>query len=288
MILCNYGCNQKAKYQFKNGKRCCSDNVSKCPAIKKIIGEAHKGMIISQKTRLAVSKSRLGKKDSLETRKRKSEARKGCKNPIYGKRRSNKTRKKISEAVMGRPAHNKFTIELLQETYPFFSKIEEMRYNPDKPGEKEIQVHCKNHNCVNSIEKGGWFTPTAEQIYARKNSLENEGKDHTYFYCSNECKQSCPLYWSHGADPFRNINRPYTETEYQTFRTFVLERDNYICQFCGEKATYVHHEKPQKLEPFFSLDPDYAWSCCERCHYEKGHKGECSTGNLSKIVCRKE
>jgi len=28
-----------------------------------------------------------------------------------------------------------------------------MRYNPDKPGEEEIQVHCKNHLCKNSKKK---------------------------------------------------------------------------------------------------------------------------------------
>ena len=30
-ILCEYGCNQKAKYVFKNGKYCCSDRVERCP-----------------------------------------------------------------------------------------------------------------------------------------------------------------------------------------------------------------------------------------------------------------
>jgi len=27
---------------------------------------------------------------------------------------------------------------------------------------------------------------------------------------------------------------------------------------------------------------------CEKCHYEKGHNDECSTGNLSKIICSVE
>ncbi len=30
MKLCEYGCGQEAKYQFKNGKWCCSENTNKC------------------------------------------------------------------------------------------------------------------------------------------------------------------------------------------------------------------------------------------------------------------
>ena len=31
--LCDYGCGQEAKYQFKNGKWCCSENHKSCPSI---------------------------------------------------------------------------------------------------------------------------------------------------------------------------------------------------------------------------------------------------------------
>ncbi len=54
-----------------------------------------------------------------------------------------------------------------------------------------------------------------------------------------------------------------------------------------EKTEHMHHIKPQKLEPFFSLDPDYCIACCSKCHYEKGHKDECGTGKLSKLICNK-
>lgn len=36
MILCNYGCGQEAKYQFKNGKWCCSCNYQQCSQGKKL------------------------------------------------------------------------------------------------------------------------------------------------------------------------------------------------------------------------------------------------------------
>ena len=44
------------------------------------------------------------------------------------------------------------------------------------------------------------------------------------------------------------------------------------------------HKQPQKLEPFFTLDPDLAWSICKKCHFKYGHKDECSIGNLIREV----
>ena len=205
---------------------------------------------------------------------------------LRNKNRISNTGKKMSDISneKNRIKH-KNSIKQLQNKYSFFSQIEEMRYNPNKPGEKEIQIHCKNHNCSNSKEQGGWFTPTYIQLYERIRQLEKNGNDGCYFYCSDECKIICPLYKSKGVDPFKSNKRNYLDSEYQQFREFVLERDNYECQYCGEKAEHVHHERPQKLEPFHSLDPDYAWSCCSKCHYKKGHKDECSLIKISQIKC---
>jgi hypothetical protein len=182
----------------------------------------------------------------------------------------------------------KFSIEKINKKYSFFSKIEEMRYDPDKYEEKNIQVHCKNHNCVNSKEKDGWFTPTYTQLSGRIKQLEGEkGIDGSYFYCSQKCKDVCPLY-NLRSDPYKNTSKPYTPYEYNTFNTYILERDSNMCCYCGEHANIVHHLIPQKIEPFFALDPDYAISVCKKCHYKYGHQGECSTGNIAKIICNTE
>jgi len=295
MNICSYGCGKEAKYYFSNGKYCCSKHCNSCPSMKKPRSEKFKK---EQSNRMKGENNHFyGKKHTEETRKKLG--RKGEKNPFFGKHHNEETKRKISEKnkkikpYIRTEKHrkiasniSKYTIEKLQNKYPLFFKIEEMRYNPDKPGEKEIQVHCKNHNCENSKEKGGWFTPNIGQLYRRLQAIEQQhGFEEHNFYCSDKCKQNCPLF-NLKSDPFQQPkDKPYTEEEYQTFRKFVLERDNYICQFCGEKATDVHHERPQKLEPFFSLDPDYAWSCCENCHYEKGHKDDCSTGRLAKKIC---
>jgi len=259
MHICEYGCGQEVKYQLKNGKQCCSKSQNSCPVIRKKRSISMKGKNTgpqSEEHKRKIRESNKGKK----------------KGPC-----SEETRRKISKA-------QKFILKDYKEKYPFLFIVEELRET--KNG--KIQVHCKNHECENSKEKGGWFIPTYTQLYERIRQLEHiNGWDGSYFYCSQYCKDTCELY-NLKSDPYKDTNLPYTYKEYQTFRTFVLERDNHICQFCGEPATNIHHERPQKLEPFYALDPDFTWSCCEKCHYEKGHKDECSTGNLSKIVCSVE
>lgn len=289
-MLCEYGCGQEALYQFKNSKWCCSKTSSQCIYIKQ-----------KQKD------SCVGKKASLETRKKMSESKKG-KSPwnkgtiglqtstykgITG-RYSEETLKKMSissklneEQKKKLKIINRRTIEEWSMKYPFFSTEEEMRYNPDKPGELEIQVRCKNHNCKNSKEQNGWFTTTYSKFYARVCAIEkNDGNGSHYFYCCDSCKNECPLF-NVRSDPYKNNELPYTSSEYQIFRQEVLNRANNLCEYCEKSASHVHHSRPQKLEPGFTLDPDFGIACCENCHYKYGHeKGtECSTGSLANKVC---
>lgn len=231
---------------------------------------------------------KLGKKDSSETKLKKSTA-------AIGRRVSFKTKELIRKSKLGNknPMYRKFrTIEYIKKNYKIFYREEEMRYDQEflNNGVKKIQVHCKYNKCSNSKEKGGWFTPSGRQIENRISSLETKnGNDGSYFYCSSECKRLCPLYGlnpTHFTINQRDTAVPYTQHEKQVFNNYVLTRDNYKCQYCGKKAEHVHHERPQKLEPFFALDPDLAWAVCSKCHYEKGHKDECSTGNIAAIICK--
>jgi len=310
-MICDYGCGKEAKYPFKNGKWCCSKSFRQCTFYKNKHSIAMKGYKHSDESKDKISNSLRGnqnnkgkkrseetknkirnavkgnqnwknKKHTLESRKKISDTRKKLKI-----RHTNETIKKIAELNKGKNSWNKGmklrTIKYLNKTYPFFSKIEEMRYNPNI--HKEIQVHCKNHNCINSKEQNGWFTPTYTQLYERIRQLEHpDGNGGNYFYCCDECKQECPLYHLKG-DPNKKIEIYYTQSEYNIWRTEVLERAEYLCEYCKKEAIDVHHIKPQKLEPFFALDPDYGIACCKECHYRYGHKDECSTGKLANEQC---
>ena len=217
-----------------------------------------------------------------------------------GKIRSEETRKKMSEARKGKSPWNKgltlgkqepqlikfrtrnsnkprSMLSYYKKTHPLLFLAEDIIENKNK----NFEVHCK------TCKK--YFEPTPSQLGERIRALESTsiGYAENNFYCSKECKVNCAVYRKR-SDPFENVELPYTREEYQTFRVHVLTRDKNTCQFCGDVATDVHHERPQKVEPFFALDPDFAWSCCEDCHYSKGHTGECNTGNLANKVCSKK
>ena len=326
MKLCDYGCGQEATHQFKNGKFCCSKNISLCEntkkkisnkntgnkhseeAIRKMIdckvgkknprfgvklsentkikiGNGNKGKIVSIKSRMKQSiihkgkKYRMGKKHSDETKEKlRNISLKRKTNPMLGKKHSDKTKRLIGKK-------SKLNLNKIRKKYPLFYKIEEIRENPNTG---KIQVHCKNHNCSNSKEKGEWFTPGKYQLSDRIRALESQnGSDGCYFYCSDKCKQTCPLY-NLKSDPFKEIIKPYTQEEYNLWKKIVLKQDDYECQKCGSKENlHCHHIIPVKIEPIFSLDPDNGIVLCKDCHYEYGHKigTECSTGNLANKIC---
>jgi hypothetical protein len=305
MHICDYGCGQEATYQLKNGKWSCVEWWGNCPAFKKVRDtwvvseETKKKQSISLKGKNTWSKGKPLSKEhrkkmsgkipwnkgktgiySEETLKKISAGARNGPLPMLGKKHTEEAKKKMSIA-------SKLTIKQIQKKYPTFSKLEEMRYEPGKEKEKVIQVHCKNNKCKNSKEKGGWFTPIRDNIFGRAIAIETyKGNDMNFIYCSEFCKAECPLYNMNG-DPNRSKQLPYTQEEYKIFRITVLERENYICEYCENSATKVHHSRPQKLEPGFALDPDFGVACCDVCHYKYGHKTgtECSTGNLANKIC---
>jgi len=218
MKLCEYGCDREAKYQFKNGKWCCSSHVNKCSARREEFSKSNRGQI----------------------------------GYWLGKNRSKETMKKLSEK-------NKHTIEQIQEKYPTFVKEEEMRYNPDKLPEKEIQFHCKYSECKNSKEKGGWFTPTYWQFKNRIDALEHDdGNDGRYFYCSKGCKQNCCLYYFK-RDPntrsqfekyFKIVNKKTNKTK----KKFYYKIENIELQ--GKKCGYALDHKYSIYDGFINnVDP---------------------------------
>jgi hypothetical protein len=207
----------------------------------------------------------------LERNRKISEKRKGKSPWNKGKKLGKQTSEHIEKRAIYSRKPRSF-LKYYMKKYPLLFKVNDIREN-DK---KEIEVRCKTCN--------NFFVVERSSLHERIRAIEGKAfYAENNLYCSDECKLSCSIYRKRTGGIIEK--KSYTNEEYQTFRTFVLERDNYECQFCGKKATDVHHERPQKLEPFFALDPDFAWSCCKKCHYKYGHKDECSTGNLSSKIC---
>lgn len=171
-------CGQEAIYQLKNKSWCCSLSKNSCPEMRRRNGNGNRN-----------------KKRTEDFRKKMSNLMSGSKNHMYGTKGFWIGKKRSNEDINKFRLSHQLNIDQIRKKYLFFSQIEEMRYNPDKPEYKEIQVHCKNHNCQNSKEQEGWFTPTRNQLFERIRQIEhNDGNDGSYFYCSEKCKQTCDLY----------------------------------------------------------------------------------------------
>ena len=291
--VCVYGCGLIAHYKLGNGKWCCSERYHKCPSKRKIQSDAQKkrdDLIVIGKR---LGKSNKGIKHTFETRQKLSKIQKKlAKQPEETKRRSQQQldyHAKMTEAEKIEYALKRTrTISRIKKTYPLLIKVEELRYKPGFKKQRIIQGHCKNHNCKNSKEKGGWFDLSSKQIEQRGYVLKLD-LDGGYFYCSEYCKQTCDLYGKSTKQLMSNIEyKDITQSsDYQLFRKVVLERENYKCQYCDKKAIVVHHEKPKKTHPHLQLDPDNGIACCYECHKKYCHKKgtDCSTGNLANLIC---
>lgn len=139
-----------------------------------------------------------------------------------------------------------------------------------------LQVRCTNSNCRQ------WFTPTYHQVSNRLQVINGKIEGNNRFYCCNECKESCNIFNKSVVEQ----EKQFTPYELSIWSKTVLERHDFICEYCGETANTAHHIIPKKLAPFYALDPDNGISCCEECHYKYGHTSEeCQPVYIAKVVC---
>ncbi len=152
--ICDYGCEKEAKYQFKNGKWCCSKYFQSC--------NGHKN---SFREKIRISAKKYYENETSDQKINRINAHK----KIW---KSKKKRKETSQYAYIYNQKNKRTIEKIKRKFSLFYKVEDMKYDIDG---KTILVHCKNHNCQNSKNKNGWFIPTGRQLEWRVNYLSHKG-----------------------------------------------------------------------------------------------------------------
>jgi len=128
------------------------------------------------------------------------------------------------------------------------SQIEEISGN---------QIKCKY--C------GKWLRPTICQVNNRLAGINTN--DRGYIYCSEECKESCPIY---GQKKYPKGFKHATSREVNPeLRQLVLLRDNYTCQKCGKfenVSLHCHHIIPHINSPLETNDPDNCITLCKDCH----------------------
>lgn len=75
------------------------------------------------------------------------------------------------------------------------------------------------------------------------------------------------LYNQHNRN--KEANNFYQSEQWKQTREYVINRDNYMCQICGEVITdrkIIDHIVPRRVDKSKQLDEDNLWTLCYRCH----------------------
>jgi len=157
--------------------------------------------------------------------------------------------------------------------YDRLKRFEEVRCCPKN--NKLLEVKCAY--C------GRWFQPTNIQVKNRIRAFNGAQRGESRFYCSENCKQACPIYdqnkWPKG------FKKATSREVVPLLRQLVLKRDNYTCQMCGatiETAElHVHHIISYMLNKMLANDPDSCITLCKECHKRVHSQKGCRYVDLS-------
>jgi 5-methylcytosine-specific restriction endonuclease McrA len=170
---------------------------------------------------------------------------------------------------------NKIRLErnaLFKSYFKQLEVFEEIRPCPENL--KLLEVKCAY--C------GKWMKPTNLQIQNRLQVFNGQMSGECRFYCSENCKQSCPTFnqilWPRG------FKKATSREVVPLLRQLVLERDAYTCQKCGATTEtaqlHVHHEKSYTLNKIMANDPDNCITLCKECHKEIHLRKGCTYNDL--------
>ena len=190
-----------------------------------------------------------------------SDSLKGEKCYWYGKNHSKETRRKISKSKTGKTSiywkngYCQKNIPLYDTYAPQIEWCEEVKRNNKDPNILEVKcTWC-----------GKWFVLTRREVCNRIQALKGSQKGENRFYCSNGCKQNCPIYNKSPEqlikeDAVKSGRLPWLELGREVqpeLRKMVLKRDNWECQKCGgTEGLHCHHILPVSTNPLESADMD--------------------------------
>ena len=141
-----------------------------------------------------------------------------------------------------------------------------------------LQVKC--------IYCNNWFTPINAQVSARCQYLKGNIDRESRFYCSDGCKDSCPIF--HKVLYPKGFKQATSREVQPELRKLVLERDNWECIKCGagvEEKLHCHHLEGIEINPLMSADTDMCITLCKKHHIEAHKQRGCQYYDLRKNKC---
>ena len=130
---------------------------------------------------------------------------------------------------------------------------------------------------------GRWMKPINTQVKNRIRAFNGVSTGELRFYCSENCKQACPIYdqnkWPKG---FKQVT---SREVVPLLRQIVLKRDDYMCQKCGATTEiaqlHVHHIIPYVQNKMQANDPDSCITLCKECHKKVHQQEGCKYSDLT-------
>lgn len=247
MKICEYGCGQEARYSFKNGKLCCCESYNSCPAMKKKNSERAKGIgkgrKLSKKTRIKMSKSKMG----LQV---------GVKNPSW------------------KGGYNSKNIPRFKTYSKKLEPIEKTRKNPSDKNVLEVKcAYCgswfipKEHKVIDRIRSINSISFGEHRFYCSKQ-------------CASECpiykKHKYPegfsISTSREVQP--ELRQMRFEIDNYTCQKCKKHQDEL------EVSLHCHHLEGIRWEPLESADVDKTITYCKTCHIEVHQQEDCGYNDM--------
>ena len=125
-----------------------------------------------------------------------------------------------------------------------------------------------------------YYTPTNLEVRNRVSALEGKRSGECRLYCSQECKDSCEIYWVKN-DPY--AEHAQFERDPQWARR-IKKAAKYMCERCGSKENLeAHHEIPVKVDQSLVNDETNGICLCHDCHMKAHSESGCTLADLRKI-----
>jgi hypothetical protein len=199
---------------------------------------------------------------------------------LTGKKRTEESKElmKINHADFSGDKHPNYKDGVKKKNIPLYNTYahqlepyEQCRRNINDPNILEVKcAYC-----------GTWHIPKQSNVRNRINGI-NRGIYR--LYCSNKCKQNCPIYrkikYMEGYQP--NNIRPLQKD----WAALVLEQNNneYVCEICGAPGNIAHHIDPVACNPIESADIDNGIILCKECHNYVHQLPGCTISELRSFI----
>ncbi|KRM52350.1 HNH endonuclease [Ligilactobacillus araffinosus] len=116
---------------------------------------------------------------------------------------------------------------------------------------------CKKPTCNELVQFPERYCP--KHKLENEQQREQERKEKSY--------KKMKLYNQHNRN--KEANSFYQSKQWKQTRNYVINRDNYTCQVCGEVITdrkIIDHIIPLRIDKDKQLDESNLWTLCYRCH----------------------